>query len=43
VLRRGFIKTLVLALPLIKLGRVITTHRKKTIEDLSPIPWIGHC
>jgi hypothetical protein len=46
--RRRFLQALGLAavgaVPLIKLGKVIARERrKKKPEDLSPIPWIGHC
>jgi len=43
--RRAFLRALTLSalgLPLLRLSRVLARRRMRP-EDLSPIPWIGHC
>jgi hypothetical protein len=44
--RRSLLRALTLAalgIPFVQLGRVLARRQKKRVEDLPPIPWIGHC
>jgi hypothetical protein len=44
--RRGLLQALTtaaLGIPLVKLGHVLDRRRRLALEDLAPIPWIGHC
>jgi hypothetical protein len=44
--RRSLLRALALTalgVPLYRLGRALDRRRTVRPEDLSPIPWIGHC